>query len=229
MNLASTYREKQEMLMDSLESTALASTVPFNSDFANDPRLCLTCVAFLPAEIASAAESAVIRELRHTGPAHYSYPSPSLHLTVQNVRTISDPPKFNDADIARIVQCFKLELANCASLEFEIDGLLRLPTSIALRAYCDESMLQLTRTLRRALNAMGMPDDKEYISDDVVFGNITVCRFGSAPDAAFLEAVNNIPRFTAKFEATELALISTNAVCHPSKTTVFERFPLSRS
>ncbi|MBX9720971.1 MAG: 2'-5' RNA ligase family protein [Candidatus Obscuribacterales bacterium] len=224
------YRQMQSALMDKLESTAaLRTAVPFCNDFESDNRFCLTCVAFAPSALASRIEKEIIAPLKVAAGKHFYYPAQSLHLTMQNIRTISDPPKFSMDDVLVVAEIIKVLATQFRPFEFEIDGFLKLPTSLALRAYSEPRLMEFVRKFRDELVAAGIPDDKEYISNDVVFGNITICRYSEEPSREFIQALAKSEfSFTSKFTVEELALISTNAVCQPSATKIFQTVSFSK-
>ncbi len=224
------YRQTQSALMDKLESrAALRSAVPFSSNFESDNRLCLTCVAFVPSALASAIEKEIIEPLKVAAGGHFYYPAESLHLTMQNIRTISDPPKFSMDDVHAVSEIIKVLATQFHLFEFEIDGFLKLPTSLALRAYSEPRLKEFVRKFRAELVAAGIPDDKEYISNDVVFGNITICRYSEEPSTEFMQRLAKSEfSIKSKFAVEELALISTNAICQPSATKIFQTVSFSK-
>ncbi len=214
--------------MNELESRGILNTsvsMMSAKDFAEDRRLCLTAAAFLPSEVQERIESEIIERLKTVEPNHYYYRRASLHITVQNIRTIQDPPAFQQHDIANAISALKPEIEKTAPLEFEVSGLLKLSASLALRGFAQPALLELVTRTRAALKSVGLADNKEYVSDDVVFGNVTICRFAHTPASAFVErAMTLASDFNQRFEIDQVHLIATNAVCHPKLTHVYETF-----
>lgn len=103
----------------------------------------------------------------------------------------------------------------------ELWGVLRLLTSTSIIVLVDAAYDQFVKRLRKRLKDAGVADDKKYFTDELVFANSTFVRFTHKPSPAFTEKLNrlrDIPLGT--LEVTEISLIQTNAVCHPSKTTI---------
>jgi hypothetical protein len=225
------YRKRQMDVMDVLEGMqGLSTVVPFSDSFVSDTRLCLTCVAFLDKAFAGAIFESLIAGLQRLSPEHYFYKPSSLHITIQNVRTISDPPRFTENDILCVAREFGRTIQEFGPLELEIDGLLKLPTSLCLRAYCDQTMLELVQRLRENLFKIGLPDDKQYVCQDVVFGNITFCRYSCFPSPEFFELAKKLSgHISRKWVVQEAELITTNAICHPEMTKSRGRFRFQRA
>lgn len=224
----SAYKAKQQAAMDALESRGLLSTsVPMMSaaDFTVDRRLCLTVAAFLPCSVQKDIETSIIDPLTKVAPHHYFYKQNSFHITVQNIRTIQDPPAFQQKDILNAISALRSEFEKTPPLEFEISGLLKLSTSLALRAFAQPALLELVTRTRLALESVGLADNKEYVSDDVVFGNVTICRFAHTPARQFVDSAMELANdFNQYMEISQVRLISTNAVCHPDFTQLHATF-----
>lgn len=223
------YKNKQLAAMLVLEGRGQhSSTVPMMSDYANDERLCLTAAAFLPDPVQREIGSEIVGVLKKIEPHHYFYNPGSFHITIQNVRRISSPPAFNENDIATAIEVLEKEFTASPPLEFELAGVLRLPTSMAIRAFAQPILLNLVQRTRNALQQAGLPDDKEYVSNQVIFGNVTICRYTSEPSAAFLNhAETLLTPFTKFLTLNEVRLISTNAACHPAFTKTLATFKLA--
>lgn len=214
--------------MNQLESALdWPAFVPFTDDYVGDLRLCLSCVAFLPPDLSEEISRSIISKLEQEAEPHYFYIADSLHVTVQSVRSISNPPNFNTANIAVVSEAFRERFEKSQPIELEINGLLHLPTSLALRVYSSEALLELTKGLRADLERVGVPDDKKYVNPEVVFGNVTICRYRFAPSKKFIAGADEIAgSYSAKFVVQEACLLTTNSVCHPSMTKIHKRFRL---
>ena len=227
------YRRAQRAAVNQLRSlfasgSALDSTVKPVPDYTNDLRLCLTAVAFVGNYFANDANlNNLIESLRAVEPWQYFYPPESLHITIQNVQTIDEPPKFDERKIQLARSIFERIIPQHKTLEFETEGLLVTPSSSALVAFADSSILPLTRSLRKALTEAQIPDDKHYISDEVVFGNITFCRFTRNPGSKFRELLDAFIGSKIYIRTNEIHLVSTNSVCHRPLTSIHGQFHLS--
>lgn len=228
------YAQKQKEILDRLEALSWAgespaSSVPLSSDFETDSRLCLTFLSFLPTTIQETV-SALVEELKALDPDQYFYLPESLHITIQNVRRIADPPTFTAVDIAAADRAFQETIAqnNLKPLRFQLSGLLLLPTSLAVTVYTEKTYGDFVIALRRNLIEHKIPDNKSYISDDIVFGNITIARFGSPPSIKLKERVAELKLSFSDVEylAEDICLVTTSAVCHPDFTTVRQSYKL---
>lgn len=109
------YARKQKEILERLEALSWAgespaSSVPLSSDFENDARLCLTFLSFLPPAIKETVTT-LIEELKALDTNQYYYLPESLHITIQNVRRIADPPTFTAADITAADRAFQESIA----------------------------------------------------------------------------------------------------------------------
>lgn len=227
----SELRQRQLDAMEKLEGLASRSSsagtiVPMMEDYENDERLCLTCVAFIPSSVRDQLQALIIEPLSREFPEHHFYAPESLHLTIQNVRTIQSPPNFTEQDIQQVARAFAKVFQSVPAISFELNGFLKLPTSLSVRAFGDENFVNTVARLRHALIDCGIPDDKKYIDTSIVFGNVTVCRYRSHPSPEFTERLNNLREFNLNLPVTEVSLISTNAACNPHHTRIWSTFDL---
>lgn len=226
------YREKQLLAIRNLEKAFSegaqpATVVPIVADYENDSRMCLTAVCFLPQSLASRVIEEVSAPLRLLEPHHYYYPLESLHITVQNLRTIAEPPRFDSAHVETARRVLSTIIPGQTEFEVDLQGVIRLPNSISIAGFSDESLGQLATSLRPALREAAIPDDKQYGDADVVFANVTICRFVQPPGHLFRKAVERVTdEFYGKVLVDLVQLIQTNAVCHPNKTSVLDSFAL---
>jgi 2'-5' RNA ligase len=221
------YQQRQLVLMRQMESSlsrgVTASTiVPMQTDYVNDPQLCLTAVSFVGNDVAVGIYEKIIKTLQTIEPNFYYYNGDSLHLTVQNIRVINNPPHFTWADITKADTAIGAVVRSYEPFSFTLFGILSMPTSISVIALIEPRYDAFVRTLRRQLIVTGVPDDKTYFTDEMVFANITICRYTHTPQQKFLEqltAYTDMP--FGNITANEVSLITTNAGAHPSKTRVF--------
>lgn len=227
------YKQKQKRLFDELEykfknGESPSTIVEPVKDYVNDNRICLTSVAFIPPQLQEAILATVINPLKSADSQQYYYIQNSFHLTIQNIRTISLLPLFNDNDIEKAIKVFNQVVPKHKHLFFDIEGLLELPTSLSLRAYADEGLKDLVLELRQGLQEAGVPDNKTYASSDVVFGNLSVCRYTTKPNNLFFSEVKGLKNVKiGRLEVSTISLITTNSVCHPSKTRIIKDFNLA--
>ncbi|MBC7999442.1 MAG: hypothetical protein IAF58_15935 [Leptolyngbya sp.] len=223
------YRMRQIAAVNELQErfddgNRLLSTVEKVSDYTDDGRVCLTAIAFVGDQLAHKLEP-VIAKLRAISPEHHYYSSDALHLTIQNVRVIASPPNFDDSTIENAKVAFRKIVPEFSKQHFELSGLLVMPSSAAVVAYGENDFFELCSQLRESLRAEGIPDDKDYIRDDVVFGNVTFCRYTEAPSYEFLEELKCSK--DAKFGSLvvdRVHLVAANSVLAPGYTKLLEKF-----
>jgi hypothetical protein len=226
-----TYRELQKRAVNQLRAGShndlRASVIPIRSDYKTDTAMCLTSVAFLPAGIGQDVYRRIVRPLKAIEPDHHYYPPDSMHITIKNIRTIHNPPLFTGADVRKVDRLFAELIPQHPSISFWLEEVVSLQTSAVLIAYSDVGLRDLVRALDAGLNEIGVPDDKRYVSDDVYFGNVTLCRYTRPPSKEFRDAVEGMShayRETLKVEVVHL--IACNAVCDPESRRVFQSYRL---
>jgi 2'-5' RNA ligase len=143
------------------------SIVPMKQDYENDDEISLTSVIFIPQNLTSIITEKIIAPLKATEPHHFYYPRDCLHITIKNVRKMHKPPRFSEDDIIKVNQLFSEIIPKFPSFTFNLQGIIQFPTSISLLGYCDEKLRNLIQALDKGLNQIGLPDDKNYLSDTV--------------------------------------------------------------
>ncbi len=213
----------RQMELSLASDVSASAVVPMQKDYIHDPKLCLAAVSWLPKRISVAIQTKLIAQLSAIEPDFYYYSGESLHITVQSIRTINDPPHFGPPEIAKSQNL----LSACINtrtdpFEFELRGLLSMPTSVSVIALVTPDYDRIVRSLRVQLVAAGIHDDKKYFTNETVFANVTICRYTHAPSRKFLDAVLAYKDMhIGRFVAESVSLIETNAAAHPSKTRVF--------
>ncbi|MFA5135089.1 MAG: hypothetical protein WC505_04900 [Patescibacteria group bacterium] len=222
------FPEQQRELFDKLEQGSVrATSIAMIRDYTRETRMCLTGIAFVPQSMRPEISARVIEPLRERDARQHYYPPESLHVTIQNVRRSSDPPRFTPDTVARAREVFRSVVPRHRRFSFELRGLFEMPASLSVRAYSDEALGDLVFDLRDSLRAAGIPDDKQYAPGGAVFGNCTVCRFTRKPNAGFAAVVRELKQApVGTFEVADVSLKTTNAVCDSSVTAVIGRFPL---
>lgn len=227
------YQTKQLELTKKIEESfkkgqSLSTVVEPVSDYMNDNRICLTSVVFIPQDLEKRIIENVINLLRKINPIQYFYIPSSFHVTIANIRTIENPPLFNNKDIEKVREVFKMVISKYRSFAFEIKRLFELPTSLAISAFSDETPGNLVLELREELKKAGVPDNKTYANENIVIGSTTISRFTNSPNPDFKKKVKELKEIDiGSFEVRKISLITTNAVCYPSKTKIIEEYFLT--
>lgn len=229
------FQQRQLTLMRQMEtrlaSGSNASTiVPVQTDYINDPQLALSLNAYLPKEIATTIRTRLIEPLKVIDPTHYYYPVEALHVTIHSVRIIHDPPMYTPQDIETSKRLLEQRIPLEQPFPFVFHGVMSLPTSVAVIALITPEYDRFAKSLRRAFIDTGIPDDKTYFTDEMVFANTTFCRYTQKPTQAFLEKLQTLKDLhIGEFVATEASLVEINAGAHPSKTRVFGTYEFAQN
>jgi len=220
---------EQEKLFTELENFNSYAKVPPDSksektiDYADDNRICLTLVYFLPEELRDIITKKIIQLLKETDKEQYYYLPESLHITINNVKIISNPPYFNSEEILRLKSLN--DYFNNVNLEFKLQGLFMMSNGIAIKAFPNLTTNNFILDLRDKLEEIGVPDNKSYFNKDVIIGNITLCRFHSEPNEEIKQLIKGMKNFNlGNLRIKNVSLISTNLVCHPDKTKIYHNF-----
>ena len=229
-----TYRELQKRAVNQLRAGSQrnlrASMVPIRSDYRTDSAICLTSVAFLPDDIAHDIHRRIVQPLKAIEPDHHYYSPDSMHITIKNIRIIHNPPLFTEADVRKVDRLFAKLIPQHPRLSFWLEEVVPFPTSVSLIAYSDVGLRDLVHALDAGLNKIGVPDNKQYVSDDVYFGNVTLCRYTHAPTKIFCDAVEQIADvYKSALKAEVIHLITCNAVCAPESRRILHSYSLRGS
>ncbi|OGD91467.1 hypothetical protein A3E14_00345 [Candidatus Curtissbacteria bacterium RIFCSPHIGHO2_12_FULL_41_13] len=226
------YQQKQLLLFEKLEKQFKQAQTPTtlvipSSNYVNDKRICLTCVVFIPENLQRLILKEIIKPLKNADPSQYYYLPQSLHLTIQNIRTINLPPLFIDDDIEKVKTVFAQIIPKYQAFEFNLEGLFELPTGISIRGFTSEVLGHLVMELRDNLKRVGVADNKTY-SSEIVFGNISVCRYYfKKPNLAFFRKVKELKKIkVGKMKIEAVSLITANCVCHPNLTKILKEYNL---
>src|SRR5215831_10359211 len=175
------YAVAQRALFRAVASGATEVTVvPVRNQYVGVAR-CLTIVHFLDSALASAIESHVIAPLRIVAPMHCWYRSTDLHITVKNIRAArvgfcASPEELRASRLA-----FMAMANDRVPTQFQVSEVALFPTSIVVGAFAPATFRDAVRTLGSRLSQAGVPDDKRYASEDIIFANITICRLVAKP------------------------------------------------
>ncbi|MDP3964548.1 MAG: hypothetical protein Q8Q20_02735 [bacterium] len=226
------YQKRQKQLIEEIElsfkeNRGHSEIVDMVDDYATDNRICLTVVSFISPALHGTIKQKLIQPLRECDPSLYYYLSKSLHVTIQNVRTIHNPPAFSQRDIKIMKEVLQKVALRHNPFEFYFQGLFELPTSLSIPAYSEEILSDLILDIREEMNKHNITDNKKYHNTEVMFGNVTISRFPAKPNKDFFQKVQKLKKMDiGKTTVKEICLISTNAVCHPSKTTIHGTYRL---
>lgn len=227
-----TFQKLQIELFDRIEiqvkNKKSNNTLVAMRDFKHDTSRCLTSVFFLSQTIVASKILKLADELKDTDNRQYYYPPPSLHLTIQNIRTENIPPLYNKEDIEKAKRVFAKVIPKHKPIKCHLKGLFELPTSLSVRGYTDESLRDLVLDLKRELISAGVPDNKKYSSDSVFFCNCTICRYQVQPRNKYFEIVKqNKDKDFGIVTINEVSLITTNSVADPKSTNTISQIPLA--
>jgi 2'-5' RNA ligase len=235
--MSENYSSQQKELVKQLEAffagntnkSMVAEVVEVQDDYVKNKRICLTSVVFPPAEITAKITTEIIDKLRAINPEQYFLPPESIHLTIKNIRTISDPPSFTAEDIVKVNKLFSELIPQYPSFEFKVEDVVLFPTSVSVMAYSDDSLQKLVLALDQGLKEIGLPDDKKYFSDSVFWGNITLCRFTKTPSEKFIAEVKKMRDLKiGKFQLEKVNLITGNAACYAGLRKIHGEYELKR-
>lgn len=229
------FQTRQLALMRQMElrlaSDEHASTiVPMQTDYAADPQLCLSANSFLPHDKAQKIYEQIIKPLQNIDPNQYYYLPESLHITLHSIRIIHDPPSYTKKDIKTSQLILTKLVPSQSAFPVVLQGVLSLPTSVAVIVLVTPEYDHFTRNLRKEFINAGIPDDKKYFTDEIVFANTTICRYTQKPSQKLLQYIEQIKDTVFySFPINNVSLLETNAVCHPSKTTIFDTYEFRKN
>ncbi len=192
---------------------AVGSTVPTRDSYG-DAATCLSVVAFPSTAVAARIHDQVIAPLAAIDRQHHYYSPETLHVTVKSIRTAATPRGFSDRDIQVASDVLREVTPSLPIFDFELSGLARFPSSIVIRAFATVSFREAVHMLDRALQRAGIVDNKVYASNDVLFGNLTLCRFTAAPSTKLLGQLASFQETCfGRMTPNALHLISCDEVC----------------
>lgn len=224
------FQQEQLALMRQMETmlasdSRVSTIVPIQADYATDNQLCLSLNAFVPDAISKAIQTTLIGPLQRLDPSQYYYPKESLHITFHSIRIIHNPPTYSEKDIETSKQLLAQLVPPERPFPFIWHGVLSLPTSVSVIALITPEYDRFIRRLRRAFVRSGIPDDKKYFSDTIVFANTTICRYSHKPPPEFLEKLSMVKDMHIGTGIIDnVSLVEINAGAHPSKTKVFATY-----
>jgi 2'-5' RNA ligase len=229
------YFSQQKLLVKDLEQSFYrnqynSTVVGMQEDYENDQQECLTSVSFVPGDIATKIIEKVIQPMKISDPEHYFFNEASLHLTIKNIRTISNPPLFSEVDIYKVQNLFNEVIPQFNQIEFIVEDVVLFPTSVSVMAYASNELQRLVLALDEGLKSIGVPDNKKYLSDSIFWGNITICRFTKKPNEDLIKVIKMLRNTKiGRFKVDKVNLVTCNSVCSPNSRKIIETYNLNNS
>jgi len=221
-----THQLQQKKVVDLIDSALNQGSVPFSTvepvaDFSSDPRLTLTSVHFPGADFIATIRDTFITPLQKIDQDHYYYQDDLLHATIKNVRTIANPPTFNEKDIQTVKEILEDVAPKYPPIEVFFYRLLLFPNNVSLIGTTSEHLDNIILELDERLAQVGVSDDKTYINNTHFFCNITLARFINPYTNDFKEKVAEL---SAELESNPISysidsvtLLTANAVMKKRK------------
>lgn len=228
------YQNQQRVLFDLVEDQFRRGIRPTSivkpvENYALDNRYYLTSVSFLTENLQETILNEIIEPLKETDPRQYYYLKKSLHVTIFNVYMPNHIDLVTTEKLYKIRSIFKKVMSKHPPIEFELRGLFELPTSIGIRCYCNENLKYLIQDLEKELAKINIKNEKRLASEEIFFGNVTVCRFVDKPNDAFKQVIKKLKHTSfGNFTAGSVSLIKSNAVVHPNMTRTFDTYTLPK-
>jgi 2'-5' RNA ligase len=187
------------------------STVASTEDYERDPRICLTGV-HMPSDTLITQVQNVINQLRKVESGYYYYSPSSLHMTIKNVRVISDPPNFTASDIAKAEKVFAEVTSRYKKYKVYFYRLMLFKNNLSLIGTTDSELDGIVLDLDQKLKDAGVGDDKKYTNSQYFFCNMTLARFSSASES-FAKAVEGLSKTIAfePYTVDAVSLVTGNA------------------
>lgn len=214
---------EEQIKTNSLQS----STVSPVMDFEHDPRICLTSVHFPSNDLKSYILKSIIKPLQEISPEHYYYSNTSLHMTIKNVRVISNPSHFTHEDVGIVKKIFSTTIPRHKKFSVYFYRLLLFPNNLALIGTTEPELDNIILDLDKRLNESGVPDDKKYVNSNYFFCNITLARFNSPLSSLFIKRVEELSKRIKinTYVVDTVSLITANAVL--SKLKIIDAWKLT--
>ena len=230
------FQRKQLALMRQMESELSAGTtdatiVPMQTDYASDPQLCLTLLKTpLPPHITKRILDRLVSPLVAIEPDFYYYSDKTLHMTIQTIRKVHNPPQYTPAHIARVKTLLTKEIHRHGPFTFDLSGVMSLPTSAAIIALGSFEYTDFILSLRQKLKDADVSTDQTYYRNDIVFANCTICRYTHRPSRKFLATLKKLrDEHIGTCVIDDVSFVETNAGVDPAKTTVFGTYRFKKN
>ncbi len=213
------HQKKQVEVINQIEQQIKDNSLAFSTvspvlDYENDSRICLTSVHLPNKDLVRKIQKSIIKPLYDLSPDHYYYPDDSLHLTIKNIRVISDPPTFNDEDIEKVKKVFSEIIPNHKKFKVYFYRLLTFPNNLALLGTTDPELDDIIFSLDKKLKEAGVPDNKQYTNSRYFFSNITLARFTHSLTQTYKDKIAELSDSISfnPYTVDSVRLLSCNAV-----------------
>ena len=227
------YTQKQKELVAKMKKMfaqnqhGSGTVVERKDNYVDSEELTLTTIVFITKNIIDIIAQKILEPLKSIEPDHYYYPAESTHLTIKSIRYASNPPGYTEQDIEKVNNLFQSIVSEFDSFTFSLEGLTRFPNSLSLMGYSNDSLKDLVLALDQGLKDIGVPDNKKYFSDEIFFGNVTLCRFTHDPGGKFLAKVKELEEVQiGELEIKELSLVTSDAVCSSASKKIINTYNL---
>ncbi len=218
------YQRRQIKVVEDIESQVRSNDLKFSTvlpveDYENDPRLCLTSVHFPKTDLIDSVLNTIVKPLKRITPSHFYYQKDNLHLTIKNIRVISDPPNFTVNDLIRAKNVFESVVPKYKRFEVYFYRLLLFKSNLALVGTTGEELDEIILDLDKNLSAAGIPDDKQYTNSKNFFCNMTLVRFNSQLTARYKLKIKELSsKINIKpYIIDSVTLLTSNAVLKKRK------------
>lgn len=225
------HQQNQIKVIDEIElqvkkNSLQFSTVPPINDYDNDPRISLTSVHLLNEGLIKTIHYSFIEPLKIISPHHYYYSKESLHMTIKNIKVVSNPPQFNTVDIEKVLEIFNDVIPKYHKFNVHFYRLMLFPHNLSLIGTTDPELDKIVLDLDKRLKKANIPDDKQYVNSRFFFSNITLVRFTSPVVDEFTKKVEELSQYIdiEPYEVDSISLISCNAVL--KKRTMYNTWKL---
>lgn len=190
------HQLRQQQVINKIAEQVASNSLSFSTvspveDYENDPRICFTSAHFPRKELIDQVQE-LTEPLQKLEPSLFYYPSDFLHLTIKNVRTISDPPSFSADDIQKVKEVFARVIPAHKQFKIYFYRLLLFPNNLALIGTTDPELDKIILDLDQELKKIGVPDDKVYVNSSHFFCNMTLARFNTQPSQDFIDQVSRL-------------------------------------
>lgn len=219
MHNFSDHQKKQIQIINKLEKQIKSgdlgvSTVSPTTNFETDDRIFFAGVYFPSQEFVEKIQNELVKPLKEIDKNQYYYPPSSIHITIKNIRTISDPPNFNESDIEKAKVVFSKVTQKHKGFNAYFYKLIIFPNNLTLVGTTDSEFDDLLLDLDSSLKNAGIADDKTYANSKYFFSNITLCRFYKKPSSDFIKKVSELNNNFVVLEIPikNVELVSANAV-----------------
>lgn len=213
-----THQQKQKEVINQIGEQVKNNTLNFSTvspveDYENDSRICLTSVHLPHQSLIKKIQETIIEPLRKIESEYYYYSDNSLHITIKNIRVISDPPHFTQEDILKAEKVFSEVIPNHKKFKVYLYRLLLFSNNLALMGTTDTEFDEIFVDLDRGLKKEGISDDKKYSNTKYFFSNMTLARFTNTSDR-FRSKVEELSEnlFFEPYTVDSVTLLSCNAV-----------------